>query len=238
MARSIQQKDEYIWQLMFEKVAGIISDKDFTYLKTKLRSDEAMAEALVALEMCVVDIRSDKLPPFEWKDFLPKFDPGSQINQKSAIVYSLDVIDIEMYRTLLRHPALLGTLSWRHFEKLLADILATFGYDVELMQGTKDGGIDIVAFNRNSELGQHKYLLQAKRWNNKVDIDVVKNVLFCHTYYKVTKSCLATTATFTKGARSLAQEYKWQLELKDYTAIQQWIAKAYQLKTEREIRIL
>ena len=111
-------------------------------------------------------------------------------------------------------------------------MLETFGYQIELMAGTKDGGIDIIAFMRDDHFGNHKYLVQAKRWTNKVDVDVVKNVLFNHGYYKVTKSCLATTSTFTRGAWNLAEIYKWQLELKDFNSIRNWLTKAYSIKKD------
>jgi ferric-dicitrate binding protein FerR (iron transport regulator) len=46
-----QQQNEHLWQLMSEKVAGIISDKDQLYLEEQLRKDESMQEALHALEL-------------------------------------------------------------------------------------------------------------------------------------------------------------------------------------------
>jgi restriction system protein len=165
----------------------------------------------------------------EWE-----FSPLTDVieNSKSLLITnSLSVIDLALYKTLIEHPELLKTLNWRSFEKLLADMLETFGYEVSLMQGTKDGGIDIIAFMKNDHFGTHKYLLQAKRWTNKVGVDVVKNVLFNHDFYKASKSCLATTATFTKDAWHLAELYRWQLELKDYNAIQHWLENAYKRKT-------
>lgn len=165
-------------------------------------------------------------------DFLSIYFGNSNSNL-SFLSQGLSIIDINLYAELVKNPDLIKSMNWRTFEKLLADMLETFGYNVELMQGTKDGGIDIVAFSRNDDFGKHKYLLQAKRWSNKVGIDVVKNVLFDHDRYKVTKSCLATTATFTKGVWDLAEIYKWQLELKDFDSIKQWINKAYQNKQEK-----
>ncbi len=153
---------------------------------------------------------------------------------KDIITNSLSLIDNNFYKMIVSNPELLKTLNWRVFEKLLADMLETFGYEVQLMQGTKDGGIDVIAFMKNGDFGTHKYLLQAKRWTNKVDIDVVKNVMFNHDFYKASKSCLATTATFTKGAWELAELYKWQLELKDYSSIQNWLNAAYKKRSKEQ----
>jgi len=39
----------------------------------------------------------------------------------------------------------LDNLSWREFEKLIAELLEADGYSIKLMAGTKDGGVDVVA---------------------------------------------------------------------------------------------
>lgn len=164
------------------------------------------------------------------KEFEILFD--LTIPQIITLNSNISIINSDLYLNLVNHPELLKVLEWRKFEILIADILETFGYNIQLMQGTKDGGIDIIAFNNSDEFGEHKYLLQAKRWSNKVGIDVVKNVLFNHDYHKVSKSCLVTTSSFTKGAWQLAKMYKWQLDLKDHDAIQNWLKRAWDIKTK------
>ena len=131
---------------------------------------------------------------------------------------------------LLKHPELSKNLNWRVFEELLADILKQFGYEVELQQGTKDGGIDIVAVVRSTSLGPHRYLLQAKRSINRIGVEPVRQLLFLHQHHRATKSCLATTAEFTRDAIKLASQYPWQIELKDSEGIHQWITQAAELK--------
>jgi HJR/Mrr/RecB family endonuclease len=160
-------------------------------------------------------------------------DADAQKNDEaisSDVLITLSRIDVLLYKELHRHPELLKSLNWRLFERLLADILETFGYSIELMQGTKDGGIDIVAFGNSSVLGAHKYLLQAKRWKNSVGIEPVQQLLFVASRDRATKACLATTSRFTRGAWRLGQEYMWQLDLKDYAGLQQWIDKALNVK--------
>jgi restriction system protein len=74
--------------------------------------------------------------------------------------------------------------------------------------------------------GPQRFLLQAKRYSNKVGIEPVRQLAFLHSHLRATKSCLATTATFTKGAWELAQQYQWQLELRDFDGLQEWIKYA------------
>jgi HJR/Mrr/RecB family endonuclease len=157
--------------------------------------------------------------------------PETQDHVTSKSLVRLDLIDLALYRTLIQHPELMQTLDWRVFEKLLADIIETFGYTVELQRGTKDGGVDIFAI-RSDHFGQHRYMIQAKRWSNRVGVEPVRQLLFLHGHHHATKSCLATTSAFTDGAWDLAAQYRWQLELRDFEGIRDWLGKAHELKSE------
>jgi HJR/Mrr/RecB family endonuclease len=140
-----------------------------------------------------------------------------------ASIVTLDLIDPALFKTLRVHPELLKSLDYRVFEKVLAEILTSLGYEVELQQGTKDGGVDIYAVKFCGVLGPHRYLLQAKRWVAAVGVEPVRELLFLHSHHKMTKSCLATTSRFTRGAWELAHDYRWQLELRDYERLQEWL---------------
>lgn len=139
---------------------------------------------------------------------------------------SLITPDETILKAIRAHPELLRTLDWRLFEKVLAALLERLGFEVELKSGTKDGGIDIFAIKGDPSLGTHRYLIQAKRWSHRVGVEPVRELLFLQSYYRVTKGCLATTATFTRGALRLAEEYRWQLELKDYHGLREWVERA------------
>ncbi|GAB2766745.1 hypothetical protein GCM10027275_05990 [Rhabdobacter roseus] len=154
-------------------------------------------------------------------------------NPQPSIIQSIDLIDLSTYKLIISNPDLLKTMDWRLFEELLADILKTFNYQIELTQATKDGGIDIIALKQDSEFGIHKYLLQAKRYSHNVGIEPVQRLLFHHQDQKPSKVCLATTANFTKGAWELAKKYLWQLELKDMQGILGWVNRAAELKIKR-----
>lgn len=147
-----------------------------------------------------------------------------------ALAVRLDAIDAALYQAVIGHPELLRTLDWRLFEKLLADILDSFGFEVELQRGTKDGGIDLFAVKKGHPMGPQRFLLQAKRWKNSVGVEPVRQLAFLHSHHRVTKSCLATTATFTSGAWELARQYRWQLELRDFEGLMEWVREAARIK--------
>lgn len=144
-------------------------------------------------------------------------------NQNIARVQTFDLIDLKVIETLLRDRKLASSINWRSFEKILAALLDRLGYEIELQQGTKDGGVDILAIKRESPFGPHRYLLQAKRWQNKVGVEAVRELLFLKQHLGATKACLATTSTFTSGAWQLGYEYRWQLELRDFERLQEWL---------------
>jgi hypothetical protein len=138
-------------------------------------------------------------------------------------IFQLSIIDHALYKTLATHPELMQTLNWRTFECLLADILERFGYEIELCRGSKDGGVDLIAVKPKDILGPERYLLQAKRWVNSVGVEPVRQLLFLQGHERATKACLATTARFTRGAWELADQYRWQLHLRDHDGLLEWI---------------
>lgn len=144
-------------------------------------------------------------------------------NPRVGRIIRFEMLDVHVLQTLLQDQRLARAINWRTFEKLLAAIVEALGYEVELQQGTKDGGIDVVAIKRDSFFGPHRYLLQAKRWSNRVGVEPVRELLFLRDHYRATKACLATTSTFTQGAWQLASEYRWQLELRDYRRLAEWL---------------
>lgn len=148
------------------------------------------------------------------------------IRRMEAPILSVLSVDANLLRTLREHPQLLRSLDWRVFERVLAEILELLGFEIELQRGTKDGGIDIFALRADSPFGAHRYIIQAKKWVGRVGIEPVRELLFLQEHYRVSKGCLATTATFSRGAWRLANEYRWRLELWDLRNIEEWLNMA------------
>jgi hypothetical protein len=150
---------------------------------------------------------------------------SQQVKQKSddISIFSLNQFDKLLYDRIIQNPKLINSVTWREFEYLLSKILEEFEYEVELQKGTKDGGIDIIAIKNDHVVGKHKYLIQAKKWKNKVGVEPVQQLAFLREHHNATKACLVTTSSFTSGAWELAKLYPWQLELRDYDGLLDWI---------------
>jgi restriction system protein len=152
------------------------------------------------------------------------------------IIKQVDYFDPAVYELIRKNPQLLNTLDWRIFEEMLADILKTFGYSIELTKRTKDGGIDVIAIKADNDFGSHKYILQAKRYSKAIQVSPIRELLFLHSEQRASKCCLATTSTFTTGAKELGEQYRWTLELKDKQGILEWIERADAIKSQHASR--
>ena len=145
---------------------------------------------------------------------------------------ALETVTSEIYTKILQDPTYLSNLSWQKVEDLVVQILKDFGYYVENPKRTKDGGIDVMAIQRDGRFGEELYIVQVKHWNGKVGVSPVRELAFIRQETGATKACLATTSHFTKGAWELFNKYHWMLDAKDYDGILHWVRLAWQLTRE------
>ena len=71
-------------------------------------------------------------------------------------------------KEILRKGDSLDVLNWHEFEKLIAELLASDGWNVSPTRRTKDGGIDIVSIKEDKKLGFSKVLWQIKNIKNQI----------------------------------------------------------------------
>jgi restriction system protein len=107
-----------------------------------------------------------------------------------------------------------------------ADLLRDMGYDVTLTKATRDGGVDIVASNKN-DLGKFLYLVDAKKYrqNHKIGVGMIRTLLGTLADYQASSAMLVTTSSYSKDARAMEKKHEWQLALHDYIDVASWIQK-------------
>ena len=90
----------------------------------------------------------------------------------------------------------------RDFERLIAHLLETTGFDVELTAASRDGGYDIVAFSSDSIGIKTKYIVECKRYHpdNPVGVQLVRSLYGIKDLNKAQHAVLATTSYFTRDA--------------------------------------
>lgn len=127
----------------------------------------------------------------------------------------------------LRSGGLLSELDWRTFERLIAALLQSEGYEVQLMRGTKDGGVDAVASFTHHLLGPIKTIWQGKKYGNtkKVQLSQVRELSGIVDRERVTKGVIVTTSSLTRGAVQWIQRDHYRLDYMDNLGVEAWIRR-------------
>ena len=131
---------------------------------------------------------------------------------------------------LKRSPQDIYQIPPRMFEQLVAELLSDMGWDVELTQSTRDGGKDILAYTK-TDIGRFLCLVEAKRFSKDrpVGVSIVRSLYGTFCDYQANSCLLVTTSTFTRDARIFQRRHEYQIGLKDYLDVVDWI-KRYRLK--------
>jgi hypothetical protein len=138
----------------------------------------------------------------------------------------LEILSVneELIKYLAKRPEMLYELDPRKFEELVAHIFQNQGFDVTLTPKTRDGGRDIQAVSKNS-LGNMLYLIECKRYksSNKVGVEFVRSLYGVKQSERATKGILVTTSSFTKDALNFASPLQYELSLRDYEGLKEWL---------------
>lgn len=123
-------------------------------------------------------------------------------------------------------PGELLQLTPRQFEELVAEIWKRFGYLVELTSQTRDGGRDIIAVKQSE--ANLRFLIECKRYarHRPVGVGIVRELYGVKVDERATKAILATTSTFTSGAKEFFRNHIWELEPRDFDGVVDWISVA------------
>ena len=128
-------------------------------------------------------------------------------------------------------------LSWQTFEDLMAEILDSFGWTIEPLARTKDGGVDIVATKLVMPDVTFQMMVQCKKYreDRKVGVDAVKNVWATKWDKGFHQAMVATTSTFTSGAIGAAT--KWGFEMRDHDRVLDYCTQYYRRSCGEEAEI-
>jgi len=149
---------------------------------------------------------------------------NSDENPPKVLLDAIKSVNIELINYLKHHPEYLHKIDWRVFEELIAEILSSFGWSIELTQPTKDNGYDIFGIYQDISGLKHSWIIECKKWDieRPVGVDIIRSLYGVKTDLRVGSALLATTSHFTKGAVAFKAS-KYDLELRDYNEIINWI---------------
>lgn len=150
---------------------------------------------------------------------------GKDVDPKSATV--IELINPpwrEIITELSKTPKLLHTIDARLFERLVAEIFRSYGWEVELTSKTKDGGYDIIAVQRNMP-SDMKILIEAKRYHpdRSVGVGIIRSLYGLKSLYPVNKVMLATSSYVSLPAKKEFQRITpWELDYLERDKILSW----------------
>lgn len=153
------------------------------------------------------------------------------------VVKISNILSTELIKYLKSNPTHLYQIHWRIFEELIAEILKSFGWTVDLTSRTKDGGYDIFGIYKDMSGIQHNWLIECKKWDrtNIIGINVVRALYGVKTDLKVGNALLATTSYFSKGVDEFKSSH-YDFETVDFNGIVEWLNK-YKMKKSGKLWI-
>jgi restriction system protein len=115
------------------------------------------------------------------------------------------------------------------FEQLITNLFNRMGFDAHATRTSKDGGVDCIAFYKKSIVGG-KYVIQAKRWTNTVQVDAVRDLFGAMDHERANKGILITTSKFAPACWKFADGKP--MELIDGNSLLALIEEHTQLKVK------
>lgn len=170
----------------------------------------------------------DIIPDLELKDWhLKNFQLNSNLPPNELDI-TIASVNKELVSYLNKNPKKLYDLRPRQFEELICEVLKSFGWDVELTKATRDGGYDIFAISKDIAGVSSSWIIECKKHapERKVGIEYVRSLCGVKNDKKVANAMIATTSFFTSGVLK-AKQSRYDLELKDYDGIVEWLNVSY-----------
>ena len=103
----------------------------------------------------------------------------------------------------------LAAMDWEDFEHLVRELFEkefiASGGEVHVTQGSRDGGVDAIAFDPDPIRGG-KLVIQAKRYTNTVEVAAVRDLYGTLLNEGATKGILVTTSDFGSDAYAFAKD--------------------------------
>lgn len=181
--------------------------------------------------------RYDTRDAEKWPDFVAKMQekinalralyPDSE--PPDSLVEAVQTITAELIQYLAMHPKAMYQIEPRQFEELIAEILASYGWEVKLTPVSKDGGFDIYAISPISGGETTSWIIECKKYwldshgkERKVGVDIARALYGVKYDLKVANAMLATTTHFTKGVHDFKAS-RYDLALRDYEGILEWL---------------
>lgn len=142
----------------------------------------------------------------------------------TAVKPKLITVNEQILERLRKRPQDIHQIGHRKFEELIAELLQDMNFDVHLTQSTRDEGRDVLAY-LNSPIGRYLILVEAKKYrpDRKVGVQLVRTLYGTFMHEQANGAMLVTTSDFSPDARKFEAKHHWQLGLRNYSNLVEWI---------------
>jgi HJR/Mrr/RecB family endonuclease len=157
-------------------------------------------------------------------------DVSRSLDQRN-LVSSYASVNDDLIAYLAANPRALRELTPRFFEEVVAELFRKRGFVVELTPRTRDGGYDVLAVQSDA-LGKSLYLIECKRYaaSRKVGVEAIRGLYGVLQSARGTRGIIVTTSSYTKAALAFATPLEYQLSLRDFDALKEWLSGFRTLK--------
>ena len=130
----------------------------------------------------------------------------------------------EAISSCVANPDHLLELEPALFEAVIAELLASFGWEVSLTPQSRDGGYDILGVTTDPSGLQTSWVVECKRYSveNRVGVQLARQLLGVKSHIGVPNAVIVTTSSFTADARELSSA-RQDLHLIDFETVSAWL---------------
>lgn len=170
----------------------------------------------------------------EYEEYEPVFElfqqtyVSSLVEPKRKLVEACRILSHELLAYLRRHPDALYRIDPKVFEQLVAEILSSYGFDVDLNVGLPAGEADIIALSKDAFGKRLGYLVECKRYAPRRHVSIGQ-VARLYELKRASEGQLGipfamfvTTSDFTRDAKQFYGD-RWDLDLKNCDALLEWL---------------
>ena len=156
----------------------------------------------------------------------------------SLIQGDFDALNSELYEYFENNSEQLTRLHWREFEKLVAELLQSQGFQAELGPGSADGGVDIRLVQRDP-IGDILTLVQVKKYgtNKRIGLQAIQALHGVREAERADGSMFVTTSAYGPSARRFAGRKNVRMALYVSDDMRKWCdaARAGIIEDKRQI---
>ncbi len=136
------------------------------------------------------------------------------------------VLTPKLIEAIRSNPQLLYDLSPRVFEEVVAELLASFGWEISLTPASRDDGRDILGVSRDALGFETTWIVECKRYHPKhrVGAEVVRSLYGIKLGLRLPQALIVTTSTLTPAAKQFADSVG-DIKIADHSILINWLTQ-------------